>query len=108
MEDPAEVSSENRLWAAIGYPIPIVALIVLFMEDKKAIPFLKFHAVQSLGFNIVLWAFIMLLVTVTLGIGSLCAPFAWLITFWPAYDSYKGNLTEIPVLTNFIRNQGWV
>ncbi len=108
MEEPTEVSSEDRLWAAIGYPIPIIALIVLFMDDKKAIPFLKFHAVQSLGFNVVLWAVIMLLVTVTLGIGSLCAPFAWLITLWPAYDSYKGNYTEIPVLTNFIRKQGWV
>ncbi len=107
MEEPTEVSSEDRLWAAIGYPIPIIALIVLFMDDKKSIPFLKFHAVQSLGFNVVLWAVIMLLVAVTLGIGSLCAPFAWLITLWPAYDSYKGNYTEIPVLSNFIRKQGW-
>ena len=108
MADQTEVGSEDRLWAAIGYPIPIIALIVLLMEDKKTIPFLRFHAVQSLAFNLVLWAVIMLLVTVTLGIGSVCAPFAWLISLWPAYDSYKGNYTELPVITNFIRGQGWV
>ena len=43
MEEPTEVSSEDRLWAAIGYPIPIVALIGLFMDDKKSIPFFVFY-----------------------------------------------------------------
>ena len=47
MEEPTEVSSENRLWAAIGYPIPIIALIVLFMDDKKSIPFLKFPSILN-------------------------------------------------------------
>jgi hypothetical protein len=31
----------------------------------------------------------------------------WFVTFWPAFDSYKGNYTQLPVITNFIKNQGW-
>ena len=44
-----EVTSDDKLWAALGYPIVIVALIVLFMEEKKARSFIKFHAVQAIA-----------------------------------------------------------
>jgi hypothetical protein len=30
-----------------------------------------------------------------------------LVTLWPAYDSFQGNYTEIPVITNFLKGQGW-
>lgn len=102
-----DITSDDKLWAAIGYPIPIVALLVLFMEEKKSRPFIKFHAVQSLIFNVVVWVLIVLISTITLGFGALCAPLLWLVTLWPAFDSYKGNYTEIPVITNFMKNQGW-
>ena len=100
-----DISSDDRLWAALGYPIPIIAIIVLLMEEKKNRPFIRFHAVQSIALNIALWVLIFVLsATVILAV---CAPFLWLVTLWPAYDSYKGNYTEIPVITNFLKNQGW-
>ncbi|MEJ2710484.1 MAG: DUF4870 domain-containing protein [Anaerolineales bacterium] len=102
-----EITSDDKLWAALGYPIPIIAIIVLLMEEKKNRPFIKFHAVQSLLFNVAVWVVIFILSTVTLGIGAICAPLLWLVTLWPAYDSYQGNYTEIPFLTNFMKNQGW-
>ena len=77
------------------------------MEDKKARPFIKFHAVQSIAFNIVVWVLIVVVAAITLGFGSVCAPFLWLVTLWPAIDSYQGKYTEIPVITNFIKKQGW-
>jgi uncharacterized membrane protein len=102
---PMDVTSDDKLWAALGYPIALVALIVLLMEDKKARPFIKFHAVQSLVLNVVLFILIgVLSVTVIL---ACVAPFLWLITLWPAYDAYRGNYTQLPVITNFIKNQGW-
>lgn len=103
-----EITNDDKLWAALGYPIPIIPIIVLFMEDKKERPFIKFHAVQSLVFNVALWIIIFILSAVTLGIGAICAPLIWLVTLWPAYDSYQGNYTELPVISNFIKNQGWV
>ena len=103
-----EVTSDDKLWSALGYPIPLIAIIVLFMEEKKDRPFLRFHAIQSIAFNVVLWVLILIVSAVTLGIGAVCAPLLWLVTLWPAFDSYNGKYTEIPVLTNFIKNQGWI
>ncbi|MGD9093720.1 MAG: DUF4870 domain-containing protein [Anaerolineales bacterium] len=103
-----DITSDDKLWSALGYPIPIIAIIVLLIEEKKERPFIKYHAVQSLIFNIALWILIMIVSAVTLGIGAICAPLLWLVTFWPAYDAYKGNFTEIPVISNIIKNQGWV
>jgi len=103
-----EITSDDKLWAALGYPIPIIAIIVLLMEEKKNRPFIKFHAVQSLIFNVAIWVVIFILSTVTFGIGAICAPLVWLATLWPAYDSYQGNYTELPFITNFMKNQGWV
>ena len=101
-----DITSDDKLWAALGYPIPLVSIIVLLMEEKKARPFIKFHAVQSLVFNVALFLLIFVLsITVILAI---CAPFLWFLTFWPAYKAYKGEYLELPVITNFIKNQGWV
>lgn len=101
-----EITSDDRLWSAIGYPIPLIAIIVLLMEEKKNRPFIKFHAVQSLAMNVGLYI-LMVVLGITV-VGAVCAPFIWLLTLWPAYDSYRGNYTELPVITNFIKNQGWV
>jgi uncharacterized membrane protein len=103
-----DITSDDKLWAALGYPIPIIAIIVLLMEEKKNRPFIKFHAVQSLAFNVVLWVLIILVGAITLGFGAICAPFLWLVSFWPAYEAYQGKYLELPVITNFIKNQHWV
>jgi uncharacterized membrane protein len=103
-----DITSDDKLWAALGYPIPLVPIIALLMDEKKERPFIKYHAVQSLVFNIALWIIIFIFSAVTLGFGAICAPIIWLVTLWPAYDSYQGNLTELPVISNFIKNQGWV
>jgi uncharacterized membrane protein len=103
-----DITNDDKLWAALGYPIPLIPIIVLLMDEKKNRPFLKFHAIQSLVFNVVLWIVIFIISIVTLGIGAICAPLIWLITLWPAYDSYQGKYTELPVITNFIKNQHWV
>ena len=103
-----DITSDDKLWAALGYPIPLVPIIALLMDDKKERQFIKYHAVQSLVFNIALWIIIFIFSAVTLGIGAICAPIIWLVTLWPAYDSYQGKYTELPIISNFIKNQGWV
>jgi uncharacterized membrane protein len=103
-----EISSDDRLWVAIGYPIPILAILGLILDDKKNRPFIKFHSIQSIAFNLILFVVIFLLSFITFGFGAICAPILWLAVFWPAVDSYKGNYTQIPVLTDFMKKQGWV
>ncbi len=119
-----DITDNDKLIAALSYPIWIVALVPLLTEGKNR-PFQKYHAVQSLVLNIVLWIVITLLVCVlmvfsgviaaaTAGLG-VCAGFCgfcplllWLITLYYAYLAYQGQYFEIPVLTDFIVKQGWV
>ncbi len=95
----SDVTSDDKLWAALGYVIPLIALVVLFMEDKKARPYIKFNAVQSLVATVVLTV----LATVTVGICSIL----YLIMFYWAYQAYMGQDVKIPMISDFIRNQGW-
>ncbi len=114
----SDVTSDDKLWAALGYPIVIIALIMLFVEEKKKRPFIKFHAVQALATNIVLWVvwivlgiLISILAAITLGFGGLLGcviPILWLLLLWPAILAFQGKYFDIPVITKFIRDQHWV
>jgi uncharacterized membrane protein len=104
--DSADITSDDKLWAALGYPIALIAIILLFMEDKKDRPFIRYHAIQSIALNIAL--LIPIIILVFTFVGACLSPLLWFVTFWPAYDSYQGNHTEIPVITNFLKKQGWV
>lgn len=94
-----ETNSDDRLWAALGYVIPLIALVVLFMEDKKSRPYIKFNAVQSLVATVVLT----IISSVTLGCGTVL----FLVMLYWAYQAYQGQDVRIPFISDFIRNQGW-
>ena len=95
-----EVTSDDKLWALLSYLFPIIAIIVLLMEDKKARPFIKFHAVQSIAVSVA----IAIISAVTLGCGGIL----FLAMIWWGIEAYNGKMVEIPFITNFIKNQGWV
>ena len=95
----SDVTSDDKLWAALGYAIPIIALVVLFMEDKKSRPYIKFNAVQSLAVTVI----ITVIATVTVGICSIL----YLVMFYWAYQAYMGQDVKIPMVSDFIRKQGW-
>jgi uncharacterized membrane protein len=95
----SDLTSDDKLWAALGYVIPIIAIVVLFMEDKKSRPYIKFNAVQSLVATVIL----SILSTVTCGFGAVL----FLIMLWWAYQAYMGQDVRIPMISDFIRNQGW-
>jgi uncharacterized membrane protein len=95
----SDITSDDKLWAMLGYILPIIAIIVLFMEDKKNRPFIKFNAVQSLVVTVVLT----ILATVTFGCGGIL----FLLMLWWAYQAFQGQDVNIPLISDFIRNQGW-
>ncbi|MGA2112580.1 MAG: hypothetical protein ABSG98_10610 [Anaerolineales bacterium] len=112
------ITSDDKLWAAIGYPIGLVALIMLLIKEKRDRPFIRFHAVQAL----VLWIVYLVIVVVVNIIISILAhltiglcgfagcilPILWLLFFWPAYLAFQGKYFDVPVVTGFIRGQHWV
>jgi len=99
-----EVTSDDRLFAALAYVFsPLVPVILLLMEDKKNRPFIRAHNAQALAIGIILIVVVPIIATFTLGCGALL----WLIMLWWAYKAYKGEYVNIPVITDFVKNQGW-
>jgi uncharacterized membrane protein len=94
------ISSDDRLFAALAYFFsPLVPVIILFAPDKKERPFIKAHNAQALAMGIVY-----IVVTAgTIGCGSIF----WLVMLYWAYKAYQGEYIEIPVISEFVRNQGW-
>jgi uncharacterized membrane protein len=110
-----DITDNDKLMAAISYPIPLVALIILIAEDMKNRPFQKFHAVQAIAANIVLWVAIVLLGcilgAVSFMFAGLCGTIPillWFITLYWAYEAYQGKYFEIPWLTEFLKGQNWL
>jgi uncharacterized membrane protein len=100
-----EVTSDDKLWAALSWiPAigPWVALVVLLMEEKKNRPFIKYHAVHSLAVAVVIFLSSLVLVGICLGI------IAFFVMFYWAYQAYEGKTFEIPLITDFVKNQGWI
>lgn len=99
-----EVTSDDKLWAALAYAFsPLIPVIILLMADKKDRPFIKAHSVQALVLGIVVWIVATIIGTFTCGIGFIL----WLLMFYLAYVAYQGKTITIPVITDFVKKQGW-
>ncbi len=101
-----DVTSDDKLWAALAYVFtPIVPIIILVMQDKKDRPFIKAHNMQALIWGVVLY--VIVAITSAFVVGLCIWPIGLLIQLYWAYQAYQGKLITIPLLTDFIKNQGW-
>lgn len=102
-----EVTSDDRLWSALGYVFsPLIPIILLLMEDKKKRPFVRYHAYQSLALGIAVWILVVLLSFIPV-IGCI-TPLIWVLMLYFAYKAFQGETFSVPFITDFIKNQGWV
>ena len=103
--DP-EVTSDDKLWSLLAYIFtPIVPIIIMLMEDKKDRPFIRAHNAQALVVGV-----INVILGVALGwtLVLSCIPlFVWFACVYWGVQAYNGKMVEIPVITNFVKNQGW-
>ena len=93
------ITDDDKLWAMLCYLLPLIAIVVLFMEDKKNRPYIKFNAVQSIVAAVAL----SIIATVTFGCGGILG----FVFFYWAYQAYQGQNIVIPVISDFVKNQGW-
>lgn len=101
-----DVTSDDKLWAALAYVFtPIVPIIILVMADKKDRPFIKAHNMQALIWGVVLY--VIVAVTSAFLVGLCIWPIGLIIQLYWAYQAYQGKIVSIPLLTDFIKNQGW-
>jgi uncharacterized membrane protein len=96
-------SSDDKLWALLGWIIWLIALIVLLLEDKKDRPFIKYNAIQSLAFGVV-----MIVLSFIPIIGWLLDFVLWVYAIYLGVQAYNGKWVEVPVVTDFVKNQGWI
>jgi uncharacterized membrane protein len=98
--------------AALSYPIPLLAIVVLLVEEMKSRPFQRYHAVQAFVVNIILWIVIAILSTIvgaiSLGLCGFFPTLLWFVTLYWAWQAYQGLWLEIPWLTQFLQRQKWL
>lgn len=93
-----EVTQDDKLWALLSYIFaPLIGIIVLLIEDKKNRPFLKYNAAVS----IILGILIIVLSSVCIGV------LVWFYAIYLGIKSYQGEWVEVPVISDFVRKQGW-
>jgi uncharacterized membrane protein len=93
-----EITSDDKLWALLAYIFsPLVPIILMLMEDKKNRPFIRAHNAQALVLGIIM------VITSWFCIGIL----VWLYQIYCGIQAYQGKTVEVPVITNFVKGQGW-
>jgi uncharacterized membrane protein len=103
-----DVTSDDKLWALLAYVLtPIVPIILLLMEDKKNRPFIRAHNAQALAWGLVNLVAGTILTTVLFFCVGAPSLIIWLVGCYWGYQAYQGKYVEIPVITNFVKNQGW-
>jgi uncharacterized membrane protein len=96
-----DITQDDKLWALLSWLFWPIAIIVLLMDDKKSRPFIKYNAVLSLAFAVVLYV----LGTITVGCLLLVGGIYGIVL---AIQAFQGQWVNVPVLTDFIKKQNWV
>lgn len=101
-----EVTDDDKLWAALAYVFsPIIPVIILLMDDKKNRPFIKAHNVQALVWGLAVSIISSVLAVVLVGVCT--GIVGWGIAIYWGVKAYQGEMITIPVITDFVKNQGW-
>lgn len=118
--------NDDRLVSLLCYVVPVLLpVIVMFSESSQKRPFQRYHAVQSLGLSgfMVVLGIVLSIATAILQIipvvgmigGALMfclSPILFLMAvvaaFYYGFQAYHGKRFAIPVVTNFLVNQGWL
>jgi uncharacterized protein len=96
----ADITQDDKLWSLLSWIFWPVGIVMLLMDDKKNRPFIKYNAVLSLAF----WVVVVITGTITVG----CLAIVGLIyAIVLGVQSFQGTWVKVPVLTDFVKKQGW-
>ncbi len=97
----SDITQDDKLWALLSWLLWPVAIVMLLMDDKKSRPFIKYNAVLSLAFAVVLYV----LGTITAGCLLVVGGIYAIVL---AIQSFQGQWVTVPLLTDFVKKQHWV
>ncbi len=116
-----DINDNDKLMAALSYFFtPIVGIIVLLVESMKVRPYQNYHALQSIGLFVAELVFYVLACILYFACTALSAGILgcvlWILFLLPlipniyyTYLAYaKPAYFEIPVVTKFMIQQGWL
>ena len=84
---------------------PLIPIVILLMEDKKNRPFIRAHNAQALAVGVIN---VILGVVLSWTLVLACVPLiVWFVCIYWGVQAYNGKLVQIPVITDFVKNQGW-
>lgn len=109
------VTSEAKLFSAIGYIIGVLVPLFILLTDKKKNKFMQFHAYQSLLFTVV-WIVYSVVFMVVVGVlAAVLGPLAflvtplnflpWIVAIFLAYKAYTGEKFMLPVVGGIAAGQ---
>jgi uncharacterized protein len=101
-----DITNDDKLWSLLAYVLtPIVPIIILLMEDKKNRPFIRAHNAQALALGVIN---VIIGVALSWTLVLACVPLIiWFACVYWGIQAYNGKYVEIPVVTNFVKKQGW-
>lgn len=100
----SDATSDDKLWSLLAYVLtPLSPIIILLLQDKKNRPFIRAHNVQAL-----VWGLFNTLISIP---GTIClfvpSLIVWAIGVYWGIKAYQGEYVKIPVITDFVKGQGW-
>jgi uncharacterized membrane protein len=101
-ENNTPQNNDDKILAALCYLFPLVALVLFLMEDKKNNPNLRPHIAQALAMGVLLFALSFIPI-----IGWLADLVIAIYMILLAIKAYQGQEVVIPMVTDFVKNQGW-
>ena len=81
-------------------------IIFLLMPDKKNDPYLRQHNVQALVTGIAIYILATILSVIPFLV-CITWPLGVVVMLYYAYQAYQGKTIVVPVITDFVKNQGW-
>ena len=115
-----DITDNDKLMGLLAYIFGIlVPLIILLSEESKNRPFQRYHAIQSLGLTAAIFIYEVLacvvsaiLTAISAGILGACLWILFVLPLVPiilyGIKAYQGEYVEIPVVTDFMKQQGWL
>ncbi len=120
MPGEPDVTPNDKTMAALAYILPFIgSAIILLSESNKTRPFQRFHGIQGLGLGVIyiIWQIVAVIIGAILGAVTalLACCVSWVLPLLPlvpmvyyAYKAYQGETFDVPVLTDFMVQQGWL
>lgn len=106
MAENGDVTDDDKLWAGLSLALPIIALIAMLMEDKRARPFIKYAAVQSLIVAAV--SLVLAIIPVVNCVTGFISLGLFIYMIYLGFQAYGGSWVVIPFVTDFAKGQGWI